>query len=176
MNALQRNSRWWVTALYSLSFMLIVLPFWEGIGRLGEPAPSEVMWRAASIVSIAGVLMIPVVGFVLALVVAAAAEHRKVLIAGSVLGMLGALALVGAMGLVALDTLQMRRQVIPERLATYDQLLIRTVFSLLLFTLTTTFASLGAFRTARRSATASAAALPAERGMLAARKVAGGER
>ena len=80
----------------------------------------EATWRFGAAGLFSRALMTPILGLLVALVTAAALEHRRFARVLSVFGFLGSLLAIFALGLFGLDTLQTRASVRPEATTAFD--------------------------------------------------------
>lgn len=106
--SLPRYSPWATRALYLFAVVLITIPLLDFLSSVMPPRPGELSWRYGAFGLMAGYLHTPMLGLALALVLGWALGHRWVLTLGGWIALLGAVALLGVMGIFALDVLQMR--------------------------------------------------------------------
>ena len=134
--------------LHPADVMLGVFPI-----RLGDLA-----WRAGTIGALSGALMFPLLGFVLASVVAYLLNHKWVQVLLTVVYTLLVIALVTGMVVFTFDMIQLRPQVKPEFKQSYDFASVKGMFSLAALTLVYFALALASFKQTRSMAKRSARA------------------
>jgi hypothetical protein len=112
-------SSWVVRGLYLFAFILV---FWPAVDLLTNTAPfrpGDVRWRYGFGGLLAGFLHTPILGLVLATLVAYQRRSRLTLRTLASIELLGALVLVLVMGMFALDVVQMRAMRPPASLSSF---------------------------------------------------------
>jgi hypothetical protein len=100
--------------LYLLACMLIVLPIVDAAVSVTPFHVRNVQWRFGAVGMFTNTLLTPGVGFMLAVVTAALLQHVRTQRVLSILSWIGAVVLLGLLGVFALDALQTRAMVRPE--------------------------------------------------------------
>lgn len=95
-------------ALYLTSALLIVLPMLDFITGIYPYLPVSSKWRFASSAVFTGSLLLPILGFALAMMVAALMQQRAVFRWVSFFALLLVLTLLAATALLALDLIELR--------------------------------------------------------------------
>jgi len=133
--------------LYAIALLMLILPATDFISNVWPLNPGDFRWRFGMVGLLAGFLLTPLLGILLATVVAALSEDTRMLrIVSSVAGA-GALVLVIFVGLFVLDVLQFRPEVPAERLGSFDFANIRAIVKHLLVAATLGWMSLTGWRT-----------------------------
>jgi hypothetical protein len=95
-------------AAYALTLLLLIVPAWDAIASIYPFRTGELRWRLGALGVTSSSLMVPLVGIVLALLVAVANDHRRIQTSMRVLGgLVAGLALVSVV-LFGLDAIQAR--------------------------------------------------------------------
>jgi hypothetical protein len=105
---------------YLVAALLVALPVLDFGTNVWPAHWGDVAWRYGSVGLFSGFILTPVIGLVLAVVVAAIAGHQTVLRALAVVGIVAAVAIVGASVSFVLDVLQLRGSVQQEARAQFD--------------------------------------------------------
>jgi hypothetical protein len=106
--------------LYLTGLMVVVFPAVEFVLTVWPLSPGVLSWRYGTVGLLSRSIMTPMVGLAIILATATLLERTWVQRAVSVLGFVGAAALLLALGLFALDLLQFRNQVRPAAKTAFD--------------------------------------------------------
>jgi hypothetical protein len=101
--------------LYLIAVFLIVVPVTDFLGQIAPLQLGNVEWRFASVGLMSGFLLTPLLGIVLAIAVAAARKHVTVQRLIAIANGIFAIALLAALALFVLDTLQLGSVVSDEQ-------------------------------------------------------------
>lgn len=107
-------------SIYLVALLCMLAPPLDLAFSLPSIDVSNVRWRFGAIGLVTGAAVLPLVGLLLALITAVASGHRWMYRIFAGLGVLGALLLTAALGLFALDSLQVRGSVTPNALRRFD--------------------------------------------------------
>jgi hypothetical protein len=99
--------------LYLIAAFLVVVPAVDFVGQIAPMQFGNVEWRFASIGLLSGFLLTPLLGIVIATLVAASRKHVFVQRLVAILNAVFAVSLLAALALFALDTLQLG-SVVPQ--------------------------------------------------------------
>jgi hypothetical protein len=100
-----------VAALYSIAFMLMLIPLSEAALSVWPMRAGTASWRYGATGLVSRALMTPLLGLAIASGAAIALDHRRMLRTLAVAAALGTLLLVSASGLFALDALEVHNRV-----------------------------------------------------------------
>ena len=161
MNGWQRDQmRHIAWPAYLVAFFLVGAPLLDLAVSIWPLHPRTLMWRWGSWALLSKALLVPVLGSLLAVTAASLLDHWRMQLALAVLNGLAAVLLLVGIALFVLDAVQLRGQVIPDAVGSYDV----TVFSGLIYS---TFAliafgalSVSAFRVYRATKPKAATAGP----------------
>lgn len=112
--------RRFAVAGYLVALVLVLFPFVDVSVATWPPRISEAAWRFGAAGLLSRVLITPMLGLLLASLLALLLEQRRTLRVFSVLSGVAALVLTGLVVLFVLDVLEMRTQVRPEAKAGFD--------------------------------------------------------
>lgn len=108
-----------VFVLYAMA-LLLMLPIIEALVSVLPARPGETAWRFGAFGMLTRVMMTPLLGLVVLAVVAFLLRHAVTLRVVSVLALISGLGLLVALGLFGLDAIEMRAQVRPEAMSSFD--------------------------------------------------------
>jgi fumarate reductase subunit D len=115
---------------YLVALLLVAFPAMDTALAIAPARSGELAWRLGSAGLLSRALMTPLLGLLVALGVAAALEHRRVLIGlAGVAGML-VLGILSILPVVLLDTVEMRSLIAARGRATFDVAAMATVAKL----------------------------------------------
>jgi hypothetical protein len=97
-----------VSGLYVFAALLVLSPLMDLVSTVWPPRPGDFSWRYGFLGLLAGYLHTPILGLVLAMAVAFWQGHARALRITGALGCAAGVALLLAMGVFALDVVQMR--------------------------------------------------------------------
>jgi hypothetical protein len=109
-----QNSRYLAWPAYLVALAMILIPLADSWTTLFPWNLGDARWRFGAVGLISNALMIPLAGLLVAFTIAWVREQRGVMRAIGLVGFLGALLCVLALGSFALDSLQTRSQVRAE--------------------------------------------------------------
>jgi hypothetical protein len=112
-------SPWAVRGLYFFAFVLVFWPVADLVTNTWPPQFGSVQWRYGFMGLLAGYLHTPVLGIILALVLAYAMNHRRTLRSLSAISLVGAAGLFAVLLLFLLDVLQISGSVPAEQAASF---------------------------------------------------------
>lgn len=118
--------------LYFIALLLVVIPATDFISNVWPLQPGDFRWRFGMTGLLAGFLLTPLLGIVLAGLVAAMAEDHGVLRLVSMIAAVGAVVLVVLVALFALDVIQFRPEVPADRRGPFDFANVRSIVKHLL--------------------------------------------
>lgn len=138
---------------YAIALLLLVIPATDFVSNVWPLQPGDFRWRFGMTGQLSGVLLTPLLGIVLAALVAAITDDRRTLRLTSIVAAAGAIFLVLIVALFGLDILQFRPDVPVDRRGPFDLANVRAVVRHLL-----TASSLGWLATSGLRATGPAMA------------------
>lgn len=103
-----RRGRRLLSVGYGIGFLLIALPLLEWVLTVWPLRPSTTVWRFGSVGLLSQALIQPIVGCALIAVTAFGLSHRALLKVLAGLYLIGAVAILGAVGVFALDSIEVR--------------------------------------------------------------------
>ncbi len=106
--------------VYFVAFLLVAISKMDYLSNVWPLRLGDVQWRYGSIGLLAGFLLTPLLGFLMAMVAAAILDHRIVLRVISIVGLLTGAFLLLAVPLFSLDALQLRGTVPSDASSLYD--------------------------------------------------------
>lgn len=106
-----QNSRYLAWPAYLVAIAMILIPLADSWTTLFPWNLGDARWRFGAVGLISNALMIPLAGLLVAFTIAWVREQRGIMRAIGLVGFLGALLCVLALGSFALDSLQTRSQV-----------------------------------------------------------------
>lgn len=107
-------------AAYVVAVLLILIPVGDSLLGVWPIRAGDTNWRFGALGLGSRVVMTPALGMLVALVAAAALDHRRIMRALAVVSFLGGAAAALAATMFAFDALQTRAQVRPDSLAGFD--------------------------------------------------------
>ncbi len=110
-----RNGRALAWALYSVCALFLLSPLMDVLGAVLPPHPGNIQWRFGLMVSVAPTIMTGVISLAMFAVLGVLFGHRAVLRTVGLVGLLAALTYLAMMVVFAMDLLQLRRAVPPDR-------------------------------------------------------------
>ena len=113
-------SNWAIWGLYFFTFVLVFWPVADLATNTWPIQPSSLLWRYGFMGLLAGFLHTPILGLAVAMCLSYAMSHRSVLRILSMFSLLGAAVLSAVLVVFALDVLQLRGTVEPERLPSFQ--------------------------------------------------------
>ncbi len=118
--------------LYVVAGLLVLMPALDFLMSIGTPQAGSVQWRFATVGLLSGYTLTPILGFALALVVAAVRSHKAVQRILVVLCLLGAATLLLLLIGFIFDVLQLRVQIPAEGQAAFRSAAVRAALKHLL--------------------------------------------
>lgn len=113
-------SKWAVKGLYFFTFLLVFWPLADLVTNTWPLQPESLQWRYGFMGLMAGFLLTPILGLSLAMVLAYALRHRRTLRVLSAMALAGATVLFAVLIFFALDVVQVRSSVTPDRLPSFQ--------------------------------------------------------
>ncbi len=117
---------------YFIAFLFVVIPATDFISNVWPLQPGDFRWRFGMTGLLAGFLLTPLLGIMLAGLVAAITEDHRTLRLVSVVAAVGAVVLVILVALFALDVIQFRPEVPADRRGPFDFANVRSIVKHLL--------------------------------------------
>ena len=105
---------------YAVALLLVVGPVLDTITRIWPMRPGDEGWRFGTLGILFNTMVTPLLGVFLAMVIAAVLEHGRTLRVIAGITLLAALGSLAAVGLFALDYLQLRANVTAEAIGGFD--------------------------------------------------------
>ena len=106
--------------IYFVAALMIVTPAVDFVTNVWPPNPGDLQWRYGSNGLLAGFLLTPLLGALLAGLAAHALGHRGMARFIAIFNVVGALLLFAAFVMFSLDVLEYRHAVPAEAISTYD--------------------------------------------------------
>lgn len=106
--------------VYVVALTLIVLPLVDLVANVWPFAPAEAAWRYGALGLLSGFLLTPLLGLLMAVLMAAHEGHPIMLRISAWVSLAAAAACLACVLLFALDVLQVRSSVPPEARTTFD--------------------------------------------------------
>jgi hypothetical protein len=106
--------------VYFVAATLIVLPLVDLVANVWPLAPAEAAWRYGALGLFSGFLLTPLLGFLMAVLMAAYQGHAVMLRISAWVSLVAAVACLACVVLFALDVLQVRASVPAEAQRTFD--------------------------------------------------------
>jgi len=106
--------------LYFATILLVALPALDLVANIWPLRFGDVGWRYGAAGLMSGYLLTPLLGLLLAWVVASLGRHRRAMLITSVFAVFGALVLVVIVLGFALDALQVRSGISPENMSHFE--------------------------------------------------------
>ena len=100
--------------LYFVGLLLVFTPLADFMTSVWPLQPGEIRWRFASAALLGGFLFTPLIGATIGVVVSGLMEQRRAQKTLAIINIASAVILVGVIGLLLLDALQLRRAVPPD--------------------------------------------------------------
>lgn len=147
-------------AAYLVAAGLIVVPLAETFLSVWPLHPGTVSWRFGAAGLLSRGLLTSLLGFMLAVGLAAFLGHRRTLRLLAALSGFGFLLLVPAVMLLALDAMQLKHSVRPQVSTGYDLAAIGAIMKMFLACVVTALVAIGGWKMSRRAKRAPAAAPP----------------
>jgi hypothetical protein len=127
--------------LYLCAFLLFFMPYFQAFAGLWPLQLGNLQWRFQATGALSGILMLPFIGMSLGLVVARMSGNRTVARVIGVVAALSTLALVIAIGLFAMDALQLKKIVTDRATTAFNKAVFTAsctmILSLVLFSVLT---------------------------------------
>lgn len=117
---------------YVIAALLVLLPATDFVSDVWPLQPGDFRWRFGMTGLLSGFLLTPLLGIVLAALVAAITDDRRALRLTSMVAAAGAISLVVLVALFGLDVLRFRPEVPVDRRAPFDFANLRTTVEHLL--------------------------------------------
>jgi hypothetical protein len=114
-------------AAYLVALLLILAPPLEVISNMPALQPSEARWRFGATGLVTSSLLLPIAGFLLAIVTSVLRGHRWVFWGAMACGAVVLVGMVGLVGMFALDSMQVRPGVAQPMMRRFDGTVIRSV-------------------------------------------------
>ena len=114
--------------LYFVGLLLVLTPLADFLTSVWPLQPKEIRWRFASAALLGGFLFTPLIGSVIGVVVSGLMEHRRTQKAIAIINLVCAAVLVGMIGLLLLDALQLRRAVPADAQSAFRTSAVRAAF------------------------------------------------
>lgn len=115
---------------YLVAILLIGIPALDFYATVAPPQWSEVRWRFGMLGILGGYLLTPLFGSVLTMAMAAMMEHRRMQLAMMFVNAFIGIVIVAALGLHALDAVQIRGEIGTESIQAFDFVALRTAAKL----------------------------------------------
>ena len=143
--------------IYLIALMLVLTPLADFIGSVWPLQFGEMRWRFASFALLAGFLFTPLIGSLIAAMLAAVMEERMVLRVIGVLNVVAAAGLFLLLATFAFDALQLRRAVPPDLQGQFRASAIRGCLKLISAIVTSGWLGLAAVKLSRTMTSVAAA-------------------
>lgn len=117
---------------YFIAILLVVIPATDFISNVWPLQPGDFRWRFGMTGLLAGFLLTPLLGIVLAGLVAVIAEDHRTLRLVSMVAAVGAVVLVVFVALFTLDVIQFRPEIPTDRRGPFDFANVRSIVKHLL--------------------------------------------
>lgn len=147
-------------AAYLVAASLVVVPLWETLLSVWPLHPETMSWRFGAAGLFSRGLLTSLLGFVLAVGLAAFLGHRRTVRLLAVLSGLGFLLLLPALVLLALDAVQLKHSVRAQAITGYELAAAGAVVKILLACLVTALVAVGGWKMSRRAKRARSADPP----------------
>lgn len=137
-------------AAYSVAFLLLVIPLVDSVLGVWPARLGDVSWRYGAAGLFSRAFMTPLLGLLVALLVAVVMEHRNVARVLAGVAFVGAALAIGAVASFSLDALQTRAQVRPEALSAFDTATVVALAKYVVSALVAVLLGVGGWKAARR--------------------------
>ena len=107
--------------LYLCAFILFFMPYFQAIAGLWPISLGSLQWRYQATGALSGILMLPFIGMVLALAIARSSGHKGVARLIGIVAALTTITLLVAMGLFAMDALQLKKVIADRQMAGFNK-------------------------------------------------------
>jgi hypothetical protein len=131
---------------YFTAFLLVFVPLFQSLGGVWPLGFGNVRWRLSATGTFIQNMQLPFMGLVLMLAIARASGDRTISRGVGVVSALCTVAVVVAVGLFALDSLQVRAIVRTAEMAAYNVAVARVGFALLVYVVAFAVVTFVAFR------------------------------
>ena len=135
---------------YGVALLLIAIPLLDTIISIWPLRVGDVTWRFGAVGLSSRAVMTPLLGLVVGLATAIIMQHRVAVRTFAVLGFVGAVLALVAMGFFTLDALQTRAQVRPEASGAFDTASAMALFKLLAGFVVALLLGIGGWRAGRK--------------------------
>ncbi|MEO7996539.1 MAG: hypothetical protein ABI852_03795 [Gemmatimonadaceae bacterium] len=132
--------------LYLSALLLFFMPYFQAMAGLWPIQVGALQWRFQATGAMSGILMLPFLGLVLALAVARSCGHKGI---ARIVGVISALTVFGiicALGLFAMDALQLKKVVRDVQMASFNKAVFTATCTLLFSVVTFGVLTIVAFR------------------------------
>jgi hypothetical protein len=136
---------------YFVAALLVVLPILDFLTNVWPPQPGHAVWRYGSAGLFTGFVLTPLLGVLVALGVAAVAEHGRALTVLGITSVVVAVLFVLLTGLFVLDGLQVRASVPPQSKVRFELGIWRAVVKYLVVAGALTWLGVAARRAGRHA-------------------------
>jgi hypothetical protein len=116
-------------AAYVVAALLILAPPLDIWFSMPVTDVSEARWRFGAVGLVTGAMLLPVAGFLLAMVTAVLCGHRRMFGAVMALGGAAVIALVLALGLFVLDAMEVRQGIAAGMIRRFDWTVVKSVIT-----------------------------------------------
>jgi hypothetical protein len=107
--------------LYLSAILLFFMPYFQALAGLWPLQLGALQWRFQATGAMSGILMLPFLGLVLALAVARPLGHKGITRVIGIIAVLTAVVIVGALGLFAMDALQLKKVVRDAQMSAFNK-------------------------------------------------------
>lgn len=132
--------------LYLSAFLLFFMPYFQALAGLWPLQFGALQWRFQATGSMSGIMMLPFLGLVLALAVARSVGHKGVQRFVGIIGALTVVGLIVALGLFAMDALQLKKIIRDQQMAAFNKAVITATLAMIFSLCTFTVLTIVAFR------------------------------
>lgn len=132
--------------VYLSAFLLFFMPYFQAFAGLWPFQVGALQWRFQASGNMSGILMLPFLGLALALFVARPLEHKGVTRLVGVVALLTAVCVLLAMGLFAMDAIQLRRAVQDRMMPAFNKAVFTASISMFVSLVLYTVLGVTAFR------------------------------
>lgn len=134
---------------YLVAALLVAVPLLDFVTNVWPPHPGQAVWRYGSVGLFSGFILNPLLGVLVAVVTAAAAEHGRALRVMGWLSVAVAVLFLLASGSFVLDALQVRADVPPEGRTQFETGIWRAVVKYLVVAVALAWLGIAARRAGR---------------------------
>jgi hypothetical protein len=139
-----------IVPAYLTAALLVIVPFGDSLLSIHPFRPSLVLWRFGAAGILTTSLLTPLLGLLLATGVAAASDHRKMLLSISTICVMASVCLMAALALFTLDAIQVRAQIDTAGQGGFTVAFFQAGIKQFLFAVLALWLAIGGFRTASR--------------------------